>query len=319
MFIKSKSLIAFLSLAVSSAVFAEDATEITTATTPTVTATKSAYMNEDEKASVSVWTEYFGNSPSKGDKFVFTPHIRNPIFGGFATLDVYAQLSHKDNTAQIDVNPVIALEKTVIKNDYLLVMPWAEFYNVGKSKDTSVMPLLDLVVSYPVSTSTGKVTPYIFNEAGISLALNDTTLDANYPLKPSNLNLTMTPEQVKKEGLEDKVVGNQTKYPYFNYTRFAVAYEPNLVKGLKVTGAVNFNVTATDKYIFDKDKNYLDTQRDTVVTSQPMFRVEYAINDHFFVRNDTTYDFDNAFERATEKQDTAGNVTNYTRFIYTLF
>lgn len=283
-----------------------------------------------EGTSLSLWN--YATANTKGGEnagemsYGVEPHFNIPFLNTSATLDIYGEftMGTSGDRAHIQEPAGTAdLQQVFISNDYVTLDPWIRFDNLFSGNSSLVIkPTFSGMVALPTLFQDFKLTPYALNESSVSIFTGKKETEVDYLKQEAGSVRALSPEESEAQG-EQVITVDKT--PVSTYTRFAVAVEPNAAQGLKVTLGANVIASRNSKPVFQisaeegGEGTVTNYSKSWDFVSQPMFRIDYAINDQLSFRNTTTVDFEEGFERLTADQKAAGAVTNVSRLIYTIY
>ncbi len=257
------------------------------------------------------------NDTSRDNKasYKITPIFSTPMFNNSFKMDFYVDITAKDSTGinQTDTDGGnIELTKTLVSNDMVLLEPYLMLDNIFSST-RSIRPSVRTIVNFPIDLGEdGKITPFIYNETNAAFHTDEALVNEEKAGDRNALGAKVI------EDLKIESVKNVDRAKVNTWTRFAVALEPNAIEGLKLTAGAEVD------YTFNQPKTVISAKDLTVVdyedalSTAPIFRIDYQVNDRLAIRNHSSVSMDNFFERPSKNQSENIGFTNYTRVTYTL-
>lgn len=244
--------------------------------------------------------------------YMFSPHFTMPIINKWAKIDIFADFTGFDKRGSkvgVDTATGAYIQKTLVDNKNLYLEPYINIGNWHK-KGTTIAPTFMGVVKAPIKTSIGTFEPFLYNET-----------NATFRTAAGTFSDTQSVPDRAVLGAVATAVPNATilkpkKLPINVWNRVAVSYVPNGLEGLKLTAGVEVNYDANVPATFVQGTTNVVDYKDSL-SSQPIFRVDYKINDKLALRNHTAIPMTNFLDKYATSA--GGRVTNYTRLIYTIF
>ncbi len=291
-----------------------------------VEATKTADANFFAGTSASIWNYLSTDSESQQVSFSIEPHL-NINVGGLFNLDVNASMdAYSDGEAKAlfeDVVPKLyAFKSFSILGGKLMLNPALEAELPTSGLSVQIEPHLEVVVPIAkISTAKGTVSPYLYGyyETAFSASKVETEVEQisndfeDDQERRSFSALPIAQQEAEIEKVTAKYRPNSN--PVGTYSRIAVAYEPNAVKGLKLSAMTNFTANYNNSYIIDKNDRVLTNNKEWDVKTQPRLRLDYKISDKLALRTDLSVNMTGLFEDLND----SAPVTLGNRLIITLF